>query len=81
MAERACHVVASTAQVGLTQVLGGIVNSRHALAIACFAVAFVFYFAAWKPGAYGLGALGMLFELGAWISLLSRRDASNGEES
>jgi len=56
-------------------------SSRHALAIACFAVAFAFYFAAWKPGAYGLGALGMLFELGAWASLLSGRNAAKGEES
>lgn len=39
----------------------------HAGAIVCFSIALAFYFAAWFPGAIGLGVLGMVFEVVAWV--------------
>jgi asparagine N-glycosylation enzyme membrane subunit Stt3 len=39
----------------------------HAGAFVCFALATLFYLAAWLPGAIGLGVIGVFFEIGAWV--------------
>jgi hypothetical protein len=39
----------------------------HAGAIVCFALAMLFYLAAWLPGAIGLALIGVFFEIGAWV--------------
>ncbi len=42
----------------------------HASAIACFAVAFVFYLLSWIPGAFALVILGVAFEIAAWAQMV-----------
>jgi hypothetical protein len=42
----------------------------HVVALSCFALAFLFYFASWLPGALGIGMLGIVFEVAGWVALL-----------
>jgi hypothetical protein len=43
------------------------VKVSHAIAIACFVAAFIFYALAWRPFAYGFAAFGIIFEGIAWF--------------
>jgi hypothetical protein len=48
-------------------------KNNHLIAIGCFAVAGVLYFAALAKGAaVGLAVVGMCFEIVAWKNLLKR---------
>jgi len=42
-------------------------KAMHVGAVICFVLAFLFYMASWAPGAYGLGAVGLCFEVVAWL--------------
>jgi len=42
----------------------------HIGALVCFLLATVFYLSASLPGAIGLGILGVVFELAAWVLVL-----------
>ncbi len=39
----------------------------HTGALVCFALAFLFYLISWLPGVWGLVAVGVLFEVAAWV--------------
>ena len=45
----------------------------HLGALACFAIALLFYVLSWAPGLAGFVLLGGLFELAAWVELLRPR--------
>jgi hypothetical protein len=47
-------------------------KALHLSALACFALALVFYLLALVPGMLLLGVLGLGFEAAAWIKLFSR---------
>ena len=44
-------------------------KAMHAGAIICFVLAIGFYLLAWVPGAYGLGFIGVLLEIAAWLQV------------
>ena len=52
---------------------------KHLGAIVCFSLALMFYFVAMRPAAYGLAAVGAMFELAAYVSLYrsNRREQRN----
>ena len=50
----------------------------HTGAVICFALAILSYLTEWG-GAGGFGALGVVFEVIAWIIWINRDDASRGD--
>ena len=54
-------------------------KAMHAGAVICFLVAIAFYLLdAWVPAAYGIGFLGMILEIAAWVQVWSRRGDNPG---
>ena len=51
-------------------------KSFHAVALTCFCLAFAFYLASSIPSAWGLAAVGMVFELVAWLIVFNTRKKS-----
>ena len=51
-------------------------KSFHAVALICFCLAFAFYLASSIPSAWGLAAVGMVFELVGWLIFFNTRKRS-----
>ena len=52
----------------------------HIGAAICIATALACYLFSWTPGAWGLGLVGMVFELAAWTQVAARQRQQNQNE-
>ena len=48
-------------------------KSFHLTSLACFGIAMGCYLLTWIPGLLTFGLVGILFEIAAWVKLLSRK--------
>ena len=49
----------------------------HLGALVCFGLALVCYFVSWAPGAWGVGIVGALFEVAAWVQVFAGPDRTS----
>ena len=61
---------------GAAQLRRQVMKSFHAVALICFCLAFAFYLASSIPSAWGLAAVGMVFELVGWLIVFKTRKKS-----
>jgi hypothetical protein len=48
-------------------------KNLHFSSLVCFAIAMACYLLTWVPGLLGFGAVGVFFEIAAWVKLFSRK--------